>query len=148
MKTIKIFCLLIGVAIIGACTQPDGRIGDWFGSWHLEEMLIDGVEDPDYNGDIMVDFQGSIFHFAYIEKGEIYGKWSYAGEILTLIGGYNNGGELERPDLFNPFPTAMYFPADVTQLEITVNYINNKTMQWQYIDQNDRLITYNFRKYP
>ena len=144
---------MCALMLFSGCMQHDGYIGDWFGSWHLEEMLIDGEVDEQYaenqkNDDkqVMVNFQGKIFNMAYIQGSEIYGTWSYAGEILTLIASYHSGNGYNNPIWFTPYPVVLHFPADVEQIEITVNYINGKTMQWQYIDQNGRLITYNWRK--
>lgn len=152
MKTIKkqlyLALILLPALWFSSCTQPDGYIGDWFGSWHLESILINGEEDTDYKENIMVSFQGKVFNLAYIDGTEIYGTWSYAGEILTLIAGYDAGSGVDYPHLFNPFPVVLHFPADVEQIEITVSNINSGTMQWQYIDQNGQLLTYNFKKYP
>ena len=151
MKKLTKYLLLIMAGLFGlsSCTQPDGNIGEWFGSWHLEEIKINGETDEAYaaKANIMINFQGKIFDLAYIDGTEIYGQWSYAGEVLTLIAGTYGSG-VDFPHLFNPFPLPLHFPADVEQIEITVTYINGKTMQWQYIDQNGRLITYNWRKYP
>ena len=156
LKNSLLILTLMTISFLGmtSCTQPDGNIGDWFGSWHLEEILINGEPDEEYTQNrendrmqVMVSFQGKIFNMAYINGNEIYGTWSYAGEILTLIASYNAGGGHVSP-LFNPYPVVLHFPGDVEQVEITVTYINSKTMQWQLIDQNGRLLTYNFRKYP
>ena len=151
MKKI-ISALFIISFFASSCTHLDGDIGDWFGSWHLEQMLIDGQIDETYaknqkNVQVMISFQGKVFNIAYLNGDEIYGTWSYAGEILTLIAGYNTGGG-SNSSLFNPFPVVLHLPADVEQIEITVTRINGSTMQWQYIDQNGQLITYNWRKYP
>lgn len=152
MKKTLLFIIVGMMFGMASCTQPDGNIGDWFGSWYLEEMLIDGEIDSEYADNktqntmqVMVSFQGKIFNMAYINGNEIYGQWSYAGEVLTLIADYT---EMEYPPKFDPFPVVMHLPGDVEQVEITVTYINSKTMQWQFIDQNGSLITYNFRKYP
>lgn len=149
-KIIYIFITLSISLLFSGCTQPDGYIGKWFGSWHLESILIDGELDTNYpeKQEIMFSFQGNIFNCGYMESVEIYGSWSYAGEILTLVASHHSGSGASLPQYFNPFPVAMHFPADVGQLEITVTSITNKTMQWQYIDQNGKLLTYNFRKYP
>lgn len=147
--------LIIAATATSSCTQPDGYIGKWFGSWYLEEMLIDGEIDQQYatnkendTRQVMISFHGKIFNMAYLGGTEIYGSWSYAGEVLTLIANYGEGSGSDYPNLFNPFPVVMHLPADVEQVEITVTHIGSKTMQWQYIDQNGRLITYNFKKYP
>lgn len=147
--------LLVSLAgVTSSCTQPNGDIGHWFGSWYLEEMLIDGQLDEEYadnkeNGrlQIMVSFQGNIYNMGYLYGPEIYGTWNYAGEVLTLIASYNAGSGSGH-ELFDPFPVSLHFPADVEQVEITVTSIGSRTMQWQLIDQNGRLVTYNFRKYP
>lgn len=147
---INIAFMLLCTVISTGCTMHDGNIGEWFGSWHLEEMLIDGEIDREYADNrandqkqVMVSFQGTIFQMAYIESSELYGSWSYSGEVLTLIAGKG----YESP-YFNPYPIVLHFPADVEQVEITVTHISGKTMQWQLIDQNGDLITYNWRKYP
>lgn len=142
--------MLLTAILASGCTKHDGDIGEWFGSWHLEGMLINGEPDQEYadnrendKNQVMISFQGTIFQMAYLESSEMYGSWSYAGEVLTLIAGKG----YESP-YFNPYPTVLHFPADVEQVEITVTYITGKTMQWQLIDQNGDLITYNWRKYP
>ena len=143
--------LLFALICMGfnSCTQYKINIGDWHGSWHLQEILIEGEKDESYKQDIMVSFQRNIFNMAYIERAEIYGTWSVAGEILTLNAGYNAGSGTNVSYLFDPFPLEMYFPKGVYELEITVVYINGSTMQWQYTDEaTGKLITYNFKKYP
>lgn len=144
-----LFSIILSLVSIQACMQWNGDIGEWFGSWHLETILINGEEDKDYEKDLMISFQGKIFNFCYLDNvSEIYGSWSYAGETLTLIAGYNEGSGANDHNLFEPFPKVLHLPAGVEQIEITVTEMNGKTMQWQYIDQNGELITYNFRKYP
>lgn len=152
MKRFLFISLL--VVVLCGCTQNDGHIGPWFGSWHLESMLIDGETDDTYADlqaedkmQVMVSFQGKVFNMGYIGGSEIYGSWSYAGETLTLVANYNAGSGYNSPN-FNPYPIVMHFPRGIEQLEITVTAINSRTMQWQHIDPEGRLITYNFRKYP
>ena len=147
--------LLCAILSLSGCTHLDGDIGDWFGSWLLEEMLIDGEIDQNYANNkeidyrqVMVSFQGKIFNMAYLGNREIYGSWSYAGDILTLIATYHAGNGYEAPEDFNPFPTVMHFPPNLEELEITVTSIDRRTMQWQFIDPQGQFITYNFQKYP
>ena len=153
MKIVYKLLLFSAIALAASfgfarCTQADGYIGPWFGTWHIEQILIDGKEDPDYEANIVISFQGKIFKCGILESAEIYGSWEYAGEVLTLDAGYKTGTAVDFPHLFNPFPMALHFPADVEQIEITVVSINNRTMEWQYIDQNGDLLTYKLRKYP
>ena len=140
-----IFCFLFN-----SCSDPDHTDSVLLGSWHLETIMLNGETDISYmdNPEIMVSFQGNIFNMAYMERAEIYGSWSYAGEILTLIANYKAGSGANIGYLFNPFPVAMKFPAGIEQLEITVTAIEGGKMQWQYINDEGDLLTYNFRKYP
>lgn len=154
MKKASLYCIFLAISLLlPACTELDGDTGGLFGSWYLEEILINGENDSDYSNriindtGIMVSFQGKVFNMAYLDSSEIYGAYEYAGEILTLDASFNAGSGYGSP-YFNPYPTVLHFPADEDQIEITVTSLNSKTMQWQYIDQNGQLITYNFRKYP
>lgn len=156
MKIKHIFsCILVLFAILtSGCTHNDGDIGEWFGSWHLEQILINGEPDEEYATNqeqdklqVMVSFQSSVFFIGYIGSSEIYGSWSYAGETLTLIADTNSVGYL-NPNYLTPFPKVLGFPEGVEQVEVTVTNISGKTMQWQFIDPEGRLRTYNFRKYP
>lgn len=152
-KTVTIISCLIIICCLGhtSCMQHDGYIGNWFGSWHLEEMLIDGVPDAAYQEDeshqIMVSFQSDVFNMAYIDSAEVYGLWSYEGETLTMIADIRNGNEFIST-LLDPYPVLMKFPKGVAEIEVTVVEINKRTMQWQRVDPEGHLITYNFRKYP
>ena len=153
MKINKILMALTGTFLLlfsAGCTQADGYIGVWFGAWHLETIDINGEEETAYSDtpEIMFSFQGEVFKAGYIERAEIFGTWSYEGEILNLNAGYNAGNGAHLTYLFNPFPVAMHFPADVHTVDLTVTELGSRRMQWQYIDQNGRLITYNFKKYP
>lgn len=148
------FLPLLILPLLTGCTQPNGYIGNWFGSWYLETIFINGETDPDYGtkvspatGTIMVSFQGKVFNMAYIDGREIYGIWDYAGMTLRLDASYETGSGAEV-DYFTPFPVAMRFPKGESIVEVTVTKIENKVMQWQYIDPEGDLITYNFRKYP
>lgn len=141
--------LALGMSL-NSCTQYKINIGDWHGSWHLQEIYIDGELDKDYSvkPNIMISFQRNLFNFAYIETLEIYGTWSYAGEILTLNAGYDAGAGAGNEQFFNPFPIVMGFSPGETEVEITVTKLTESAMQWQYIDRFGKLRTYNFKKYP
>lgn len=159
MKKRKIFrnvwmLAVVMMPLLTGCTQPNGYIGNWFGSWYLEEILIDGEPDPEYGisissetKPIMVSFQGKVFNMAYIDAFEIYGSWVYAGETLTLNASYDNGSG-SGASYFTPFPVAMHFPKGVDVIEVTVTKLEKRVMQWQYVDPEGQLLTYNFTKRP
>lgn len=153
-KTILLTIVCAFLLPLGSCLQKNGDIGPWFGSWYLTDILINGEPDPAYEQnkedetlEVMVSFQGGLFNMAYLNGSEIYGSWECEGNILTLIAHTKAPGQYVSPN-FNPYPKVMHFPADMTQVEITVTKMPSRTMQWQYIDQNGDLLTYNFKKYP
>lgn len=133
------------------CTHTDNSLSPISGTWHLEEMIINGDLDQTYESNrqegrlqVIVTFQGKIFHMSYNGGTSMYGSWEYSGEVLTLIAGKNEGN---YTTYFDPFPTVMHLPSGVTMAEVTVTRLQGTDMQWQAIDQNGQLITYNFRKY-
>ena len=73
-----------------ACTHNDGDIGPWFGTWHVEEITIDGTALAGYSGEYFFQFQSSVFCFRAVE-GEMsedwycsYGHWSEDTGASTL----------------------------------------------------------------
>lgn len=154
MKKLNYLLALFSILILTNCTQADGYIGDWFGSWYLEKIVKNGEQMPQYEGyysfknDIMVSFQGEMFRMGYVDEQDIYGMWSYAGETLVLDARYNSGNGADMEDRFNPFPDPLGFTPGEEMVEVTVLQINSKTMEWQYIDSEGDVLTYFFRKYP
>lgn len=155
LRPIAPLCILAMAFILGGCTQPDGYIGKWFGSWLVTDIYIDGEIDREYadnqaNNDhhqVMVSFEGQIFDMAYLNGREIYGSWEYAGETLTLDASYQAGNGAGAP-YFNPFPEAMHFAPGVEIIQVKVTRLESRTMQWQYAAPDGKLYTYNFQKYP
>ena len=153
-KAILLTAILFTLPAVTGCTQPDGYIGDWFGTWYLEEMLLDGEPDQVYadfkakdEHQVVVSFQANVVNFSYLNGSEIYGTWSYAGDTLTLISSYSSGAG-HTSYWFDPYPIVMHFPSGQDQLEVTVTRLGSRAMQWQYVIPSGQLVTYNFRKYP
>lgn len=49
-KTIsRLAVALVGCAALMSCTHNNGDIGIWFGTWHVEEITIDGTVSEAYN---------------------------------------------------------------------------------------------------
>ena len=43
-----ILSILAQIVVLNGCTQNDGDLHGLFGSWKLESITIDNVEDKDY----------------------------------------------------------------------------------------------------
>lgn len=145
---LSIFLFIVSICSLQSCMQWNGDIGEWFGSWHLESIYIDGKLDESYKSNVMISFQGKIINFGYLETGAILGSWEYNHSTLTLIAGYQAGSGASMPQLFDPFPVCMYFTPDEDVVQVNVSDMNKHKMQWQYVDAQGRVITYNFKKYP
>lgn len=50
MKTLTThITALCAALLLTACTHNGGDIGIWFGTWHVEEIVVDGVVDAYYD---------------------------------------------------------------------------------------------------
>lgn len=155
--SLPVMILCCVALLMQSCTQCDGDIGPWYGSWHIEAISIDGAEDVAYNGEIIVSFQGKIFNMGYAAEftvsNEEFGTWVYAGDTLTLSLGYNNGdaSDVLLPNgdkVFDPFPTPLHFASGEKTVTLKVLSNDGSKMCWQYTDPEGHLLTYSLRKYP
>ena len=83
-KTI-LLCLL--ALIMGACTHNNGDIGNWFGTWHVASITIDGNEVA-ADGDFFFQFQNTIFRVVQVKPHEqmveSFGTWENDGQTMTV----------------------------------------------------------------
>ena len=49
MRHIAFIPLLIIMLLISGCTQNNGEIDPWFGTWRLESLTCDGEPADDYH---------------------------------------------------------------------------------------------------
>lgn len=83
-----IFTLLL-TATLCACRVNNGDIGDFFGSWLLESMTVDGVEPDDFDGESTYwEFQNNIIRITlvspYLDTQTRWGTWTDDGSQLFL----------------------------------------------------------------
>lgn len=124
--------LLIGAAscfTLTGCMQHNGNIGDWFGTWKLESLTIDGSEDPTYEENLFFQFQTDIVRIVEVSihepatRTECFGRWEENDRTLTLDFSYTADGTTH----FIPLPSTML--AD----DVNLLYIDSQTskrMQW------------------
>ncbi len=84
-KYIAILCLIM----FCSCTQNNGRIGDLFGSWNLDEMLVGNEKAALPEGTYTsFSFQGNIVMVTLSEGPELmtktYGTWVRDDDRLVL----------------------------------------------------------------
>lgn len=123
MKTlIRLFLLIAIAALPQACVHNDGNIGDWFGTWRLESIKINGTPDAGYNQYIIWKFQSDMVLMVEAddvlhEKDEHFGTWRQEGDILELNYSYNNEGSTVQAPTYTP-PASTHLPAGISVLSI------------------------------
>lgn len=114
--------MLAAALILGACTQNDGHIGDWFGTWRLTAIETDGRPDPGYSGNVIWKFHSDIVAIIAVDDAEhdaipAWGTWSEADGVLTLNFTYSDADNPNEWDKYTP-PASTHIPAGITRLDI------------------------------
>jgi len=72
---------------LSSCTRNHGDIGPWFGTWHVEQITVDG-EPLEVKGDFFFQFQSKVFRFSQVggheQTVESYGTWEEGDGTLTV----------------------------------------------------------------
>ncbi len=145
MRILKILLLTVCFSLMG-CMQHNGHIGDWFGTWKLTSMEIDGVENDEYQGNIFFQFQSNIVRIVEVDTKtsnkfkDGFGTWSQEGATLVLNFGYT-------ADNTSPYvpPTIIDFTRDKNVIHISES--SSKSMVWTYQKPDSgTTITYRLKK--
>ena len=88
MKTLfSLFIALMTFAGLASCTDNNGDIGDWFGTWKMTSMATDeSIESVD---DIFWKFQNNVVSIIKVDDDqhlnqESFGTWAQTGDVLAL----------------------------------------------------------------
>lgn len=101
IKTFAVLTLMLFGA--SSCMQHNGDIGEFFGTWKLTSITIDGQQDISYEGTTFFQFQTDVIRISRIEPHQLfthrYGQWTRDGETLCLDFGFTatDPGEYEPP---------------------------------------------------
>lgn len=144
MRTlIKTLMLAVVALALGGCMQHNGNIGDWFGTWKVETIAVDGTEEADYSGNLFFQFQTDIVRMvevgAYQSYADRFGSWEDEGSTLVLDFTY-------KADFSGSF-----IPLPASHLDRARNllHIDSKTsrhMQWTLDKPDGTTITYTLKK--
>lgn len=142
--------LIIGLLVcagLNGCMQHNGRIGDWFGSWKLESISVNGTDDAAYAGNIFFQFQTDKVHIIEVDtslpatRQDCFGRWAESDGTLVLDFSYTADGMSSH---FIPMPQTM-LSNDVNILKIDSK--SSKRMQWT-LEKTEpaRTIVYKLKK--
>lgn len=146
MKTTRfsiIAALTIAIAsLLASCTHNNGDIGPWFGTWHVEKMAVDGIDNPNFPDSVFFQFQSSVFCMRRIYPQQQYyaafGTWEDLG---------NNSLRIVFPD------TAMRPIAEVgldsaTTLKVEQLSSHSAVLSTEPTDSSSHKIRYTLRHLP
>lgn len=154
MKTLINVVALWALALaLAGCTHNNGDIGDLFGTWKLEKMMIDGDIDTDYDGDIVWKFQSSIIEMQqvdgiYHETFNSFGTWTRPADGVLKLDFTHTDTDHPSPgfDKYSPLQSTRLPRAQVIELDVLE--LNGSKMRLRYIDASASMtIEYYFKKW-
>lgn len=148
INTIKSILLTVILLSVCGCTRNNGDIGDFFGTWRLEELTADGVPTELTNQEHLVytwAFQSHIIYIQTILPHDAYkrarGTWVQTDNILALDFNHTDiDGDLN----YTP-PAELHLVADgTTRLEI--KEMTHKRMHLEYTADDGVRYAYYLKK--
>lgn len=136
----KILLLLLVTLSTISCTRNNGDIGDWFGTWRVDELTINGSPDPDYGPPYMIfKFHSSIVQIIWPDEANhgapgCTGTWSQDDDKVTL-----------RFDYDQYTPTTATHLDEITTLDILK--LSKSTIELQYTNENGNTYYYKLKKW-
>ncbi len=134
---------LLGAVILLAltsCTHNNGDIGSLYGQWKLVSIDAQGVEIPEYNGDVFWSFQDSAIQIlSRMDQHEFeqrYGNWSLTDGDTRLV--------LTFPDDRWPAPRSIGLK-ETTVLHVIT--LTSRDAVFEMSDTDGMSITYTLRKW-
>lgn len=136
MRTLIISFL--SVFMLSGCMHNNGDIGNYFGTWKLSTINVDGVDDPEYKENIFFQFQSDVFRLVQNRTQnditEYFGTWSETDNILVLKLNYKVNPESE-----------VYHIPTITRLIkgdniIAVKHESNNRMIWTFSSEGQTII--------
>ncbi|MBE6304593.1 MAG: hypothetical protein E7082_01540 [Bacteroidales bacterium] len=134
---------LLSVIMISGCMHNNGDIGNYFGTWKVSTINVDGVDDPEYKENIFFQFQSDVFRLVQNRTQnditEYFGTWSETYNIILLQLNYKVNPESE---VYQIPPITRLIKGDNI---IAVKHERNNRMIWTFSSDGQTII-YNLKK--
>ncbi len=147
IKKLLLISITAACVAMSGCMQQNGRIGDWFGTWKLESITIDGADDTDYRSNIFFQFQTDIVRIVEVEPevsnsySDCFGTWASEGSTLTLEFSYEANN---KPDGFTPMEATLLVRGTNT---LHIASSSARSMIWTFQQPDDgQTRTYTLKK--
>lgn len=145
----KVITLILVAVAFCSCRVNNGDIGDFFGSWLLYSMTVDGQEADGFDQESTFwEFQNNIILISQVddlfEKNERWGTWVDEGNRLLLNFTHSENGIAPGTGPYRA-PEWLYFPEnEIIGLTFTERTSKQMALSWQ--DQSGHTIVYSLRK--
>lgn len=150
MKSLyKILTLAAILFTATACTRNNGDIGDWFGTWKLDNITIDGVPDKNYGDNVVWKFQSDIISMCLINDAEHssiarWGTWQQVDDRIILNFTYKDDEIEPGTNIYQPIQS-IYLPGGI--MELTVVTLSRSKIVLRYTSADNIVYTYSFSKW-
>lgn len=149
-KLYSVLCLiLVCVMPLMSCTRNNGDIGEYFGTWKLEKMTIDGAIDTEYEGNMFWKFQSTVFCMQMVDEYHGYesrwGTWRESSKTLILDFTHHDDKESAGATKYSPFEQS-HLPSE-SVVNLTIISMSGSAMQLEYVDNSGRMVIYNLKKW-
>ncbi len=131
---------VVMLASTAGCTRNNGDIGDWFGTWRVETITIDGEPDVDYAPPYMIwKFQSSIMQILVPDD--------YYHSATTATGSWHE----EDGRLYIDFTWDLGTPGAISHLppkcELTILKLSGSRIELQYDSTDGKTYIYYLKKW-
>lgn len=142
--------ILVVIAALWGCTQNDGRIGVWFGTWTLTSITVDGEAGTDYHDNSTWSFQNSVILIqeegAHNQYSDHYGSWSEEAEILTLDFTHHDTKDTLSWSTLYKLPQNMYFGMRQGKVRLHIDHLSGSKADLTCVNPDNQTVTYHLKK--
>lgn len=151
MMLIMMPLLTAVTALTQGCTHNNGDIGRWFGTWSVENILVNGEPYAAYDHNMVWKFQNSVFSMQLINTNPIihdrqqrWGSWSESGNTLILDFTHSDNTDAPGEGIYVPFLVSLLNRTGVTVLDIEKS--DGKSLTLGFTNNQGERITYLIKK--
>lgn len=145
----KLSIILMILMALASCRVNNGDIGDFFGSWLLYDMKIDGETPEDFDPEATFwQFQNNIINigrveFMYEHFGH-WGTWSEEGDQLLLNYTHHDGGNPPGEGEYQAPEWLGFTPNEILRLTFVSRSSGKMVLTWTNPD--GLIYTYSLKK--
>ncbi|MBD5225270.1 MAG: lipocalin family protein [Bacteroidales bacterium] len=147
----KFFFVTMLLAVLTSCTRNNGDIGPWFGTWHLESIMVDGNPEVEYENNIFWAFQSEVIFLTRVPVDspgmhtveKRFGTWREADGTLYLKFAYSDNSDTEGYQ-YHAFEE-LHFPYG-SETPLSIIKAPGREAVLQYTDADGHVYTYTIKK--